>query len=101
MSPTLRESCGVFGVYSPHEDVARMLMSNGANVNAADQEGRTALMQAAVYGHVDVARALLSNGAEVNAKDREGRTALTQASTYGHADVVRLLLSNGAGTVVR
>ena len=24
LSPTLRESCGVFGVYSPHEDVARI-----------------------------------------------------------------------------
>src|ERR1700730_10299053 len=44
------------------------LLAKGADVNAKDNGGRTALMMATVTGHPDVVQTLLAMGAEVNAK---------------------------------
>lgn len=73
-----------------------MLLSGGADVNAKNRDGWTALMWASWYGHKDVVSLLLANGADVNAKDSNGRTALMWASINGHKDVVSLLIANGA-----
>ena len=48
-------------------DVAKVLLQNGADVNAVECNKQTALHIAAEYGHVDVAKVLLQNGADVNA----------------------------------
>ena len=40
-------------------------LRNGANANAKDNDGWTALMQAAVHGHTETAELLLKHGAEV------------------------------------
>ena len=50
-----------------HVDVAKVLVENGADVNAIDGFGQTTLHLAAFYGHVDVAKVLVENGADVNA----------------------------------
>ena len=47
-------------------DVAKMLIQNGADVNAVDCVRKfTALHIAARYGHVDVAKVLIHYGADV------------------------------------
>ncbi len=71
-------------------------ITNGADVNAKNNEGKTALMWAAMFGHADVAEILLKHGANVNAKDNDGWTALMKAAKYGHADVAEVLLKHGA-----
>ena len=48
----------------------------GADVNAKDENGWTALHYAAVNGHKEIAELLIDNGAEVNAKDNSGYTPL-------------------------
>jgi ankyrin repeat protein len=77
----------------------------GADVNAKDNNGDTALMEASrkdvlmkahLEGHLELVRLLLDKGADVNAKDNNGDTALMQASRKGHLDVVRALLDKGA-----
>ena len=50
-----------------HVDVAKVLIQNGADVNAVDEDKWTALHFAAENGHVDVAKVLIQNGADVNA----------------------------------
>jgi ankyrin repeat protein len=65
----------------------------GAEVNARDSEGETALMAASAGGHRDIVQKLLSKGAQVNAKSKPGVTALMYASLSGHREVVQLLLS--------
>ena len=79
-----------------HLDVVRLLLENGADVNAADISGNTALMRASENGHTDVVRLLLEKGVDVNAVYNHGETALMRASAWGHLDAVRLLLEKGA-----
>ena len=64
-----------------HDDSSFLqeLIDAGADVNAADEDGQTALMAAAEKGHVSKVRFLLDNGANVNARDKSGKTALQYA----------------------
>lgn len=75
---------------------AELLLDRGANVNARDNAGVTALMLAARNGHTALLRRLLDRGATVEARTRDGWTALTYAAWTGHPDVARRLLTAGA-----
>jgi hypothetical protein len=52
----------------------------GADVNAADHEGKTALHHAASRGDNEMILYLVSKGANVKAVDREGRTTVDMAN---------------------
>ncbi len=75
----------------------RSLLTHGADVNAAQQDGMTALHWAAINGDVDLAKMLLYAGADVSASTRVGGfTALDIAAKDGHAAMVEALLKGGA-----
>ena len=76
--------------------IARLLIKNGADVNARDNNEKTALITVAGYGNMRAAELLIKNGADVNAKDYLGWTALMHAAKYCHIGAVELLLENGA-----
>ena len=78
-----------------HVELIKLLLENGADVNAKGEYDETALHWAASGGHLNVVRLLLQNGADVNAEGYDG-TALQQAASGGHLEVVILLLDNGA-----
>jgi len=72
----------------------------GANVNARDSMGRTALMLAAFYNPngAEVIRALIENGADVNAVDNNSMWALIWAigpDSVADAEAITALLSGG------
>lgn len=71
-------------------------IGKGADLNAVDNEGRTALMYASFNGHTEIVRLLLNEGAEVGIRDPMGRTALLFASTGPFAETVKLLLDHHA-----
>lgn len=73
------------------DTVRSLLVSPNVDVNGADADGNTALIEAARFGHDDVVAALLIAKADVNAKNRDGKTALMLASEGGHDETVRLL----------
>ncbi len=80
-------------------DVAsvRALLSAGADVNAPQGDGMTALHWAARSANAALAGLLLEAGADVGAVTRIGAyTPLLLASEVGSAHVVRLLLAGGA-----
>jgi ankyrin repeat protein len=73
------------------------LLKQGADVNAAQGDGMTALHWAASRGDAAMAQMLLSAGANIRATTRLGGiTALHLASQAGHAPVVAALLAAGA-----
>ena len=95
--------------------VATLLLEHGADINAADLGGTTALMFSASDGCLDMVRFLLSRGANVNALNVAGDTALMCASQYtplgkndaqpsfvrDYPGVLRELLAHGADLSVR
>jgi ankyrin repeat protein len=74
----------------------KALLDRGADPNAANAEGTTALMWAATRG-LDRVELLLSSGARPNVADTAGFTPLMFAAGYsGHSDVVARLVQAGA-----
>lgn len=72
------------------------LLNRNVNVNALDQDGRTALMFAAFNGHLEMVKLLYEKGAEINLQDYVGRTALMFASSGKFPETVKFLLENEA-----
>lgn len=80
-------------------DVAtiRTLVKQGADVNAPQGDGMTALHWAAQHGQAEVAQMLIGAGANVQAVTRNGAyTPLHLASRHGSTAVIKLLLKAGA-----
>ena len=73
------------------------LLRLGADVNAQNLDGMTALMYAAYNGSFDAARVLLAApGVDAGRTDVGGSTALTWARARGSDDVAALLAAVGA-----
>ena len=69
----------------------RSHLAAGADVNARDDDGMTALMYAARVGHGAVAHYLLLRGANLYARARNGWTARRAAQAGCHHEVERML----------
>jgi len=68
----------------------------GANVNATDADGSTAIMYASANGDLELVRALIKAGANVKLKNQLGTSAITEAAIIGSAPIVDALLQAGA-----
>lgn len=61
-----------------HEMVS-LLLQHGADANAINDDGRSALMEAALWGRIDNVKALLSFNADKHLRDHHGRCAMDLA----------------------
>ena len=52
-------------MHAPTADIATALIEFGADVNAQNKRGMTALLNAVLHGRIDVVRVLLDSGADV------------------------------------
>ena len=78
--------------WNGHLTVVKLLLVSGANVNARDKEGSTALLGAARQGRTEVVSTLIQSGADPDAKDNDGKTVLMTVSFDGSTEMVRWLL---------
>jgi len=74
----------------------RYALQRGADVNARNNAGVSAIIWASNNGHADIVRYLLKHGANINDKSNNLRTTLMWACYWGHDKVVELLLEKGA-----
>src|ERR1700730_5626511 len=72
-------------------DGVRFLAERGADVNAVNEFGDSALIDVAVLGHSGIAEVLLRHGANPNARSDIRETALHCAVERGNVDLVGLL----------
>ncbi|MBR0169109.1 MAG: TIR domain-containing protein, partial [Synergistaceae bacterium] len=79
----------------------RKAINAGADVNAKNNKGATALIQAAMLGHTATAELLLKNGADINAKNKYGCTALMYAAFDGYPEIAEILITYGANKNLR
>ena len=82
-------------------DALARLLIEGADIDARDRNGQTALMLAAIAGHGEVVAWLSARGAALDATAKYGLSALMFAVVRGHNDVVRNLAAAGADRSLR
>lgn len=98
---TLGDKIRIAASHGDRDEVKRLLDA-GADVNAKDELGRTALMAAASCGRQIVVGLLMKRKADPDAKKGDrGTTALMMASSAGNTECVRELLAEGANPDIR
>jgi WD40 repeat protein/ankyrin repeat protein/serine/threonine protein kinase len=78
------------------ENVVRLLIKSGAELETKTNWGATALSLAAIKGNEAIVKILLDANADKEARENHGNTPLQSAVVGKHATVVRLLLGQKA-----
>ncbi len=76
-------------------DTAKYLLKKGANINAMNSFGMSALANAAANGDKELCDFLIKNGAKLDQKNEMGQTLMHQAVMGGNIDIVRDLQKRG------
>ena len=79
-----------------HEEVIRVLLKAGAEVNKMVKHGMSPLHLAVSFGHIETVKLLLESGADPNQASSGRVTSLQLAALKGHHDVCKVLLQAGA-----
>ena len=72
-------------------ELVKLLVSNGADVNIANNNGDTPTIDAAYLGKIENLRYLLKNGADTSRKNKRGNTALDVAKSKNNQLAIALL----------
>ena len=89
-------------ILSGHEDVAGLLLQNGADIDSCLGPWANALQAAAQYGQLLAVRWLTARGSDINKPaPLKGRTALHIACLEGNDVLVQHLIAAGANVMAR
>ncbi|XP_023667815.2 transient receptor potential cation channel, subfamily N, member 1 [Paramormyrops kingsleyae] len=75
------------------ERVADMLLKSGADVDAQQENGETAMHKAAHHGNLQMLRALIEEGGDLTRRSKAGENPLHIAVRHCHAHVVEEILA--------
>ena len=78
----------------PHLEVMTLLLDAGANINATEDDGDTALIIAAYFNNLDACKLLVARGADKTIQGKDGKTAKFYAEKWekkGKAALAELL----------
>ena len=78
-----------------------LILDHGADVDAMNQQGYTALLTASHEGRMEAVRLLIAHGANINAQRDNGQTALHRTAEWGRPKVMQALLDAGADFTIR
>ena len=95
LSPKEKEELEQY-LKSAQMEIVSILLSKGANPNAANKGKLTPLHSAASYGRAQVVRKLIAYHAKVNLMDGQGWTPLAWGVASNDLETVQVLLANGA-----
>jgi len=76
--------------------IVELLLNQGADPNAPDNEGCRPIHHAAMKGYLETCKLLLRNRATIEVKDKSDMTPILYAAQMGHVEVVQVLLASGA-----
>jgi len=76
--------------------ISRILINQGADVNAVERYGRSALSIASEYNHNEIVKLLCLNGANIDQLDNDSNTPLMYAASDGNTDIITTLCELGA-----
>lgn len=79
----------------------RRLIGEGADIDARDQHGQTALMNTAHAGQLELVRLLVEAGADLDVTAKYNLSALMLSLIAHHTEVARLLIEAGADVNIR
>jgi ankyrin repeat protein len=77
------------------------LLNSGVDINARDEHGQTALMNAARDGHTALVRLLVARGADLNFTAKFNLSALMLAVINGRDAIVGILAEAGADQTIK
>ena len=78
----------------------KYLLNNGADIEAKDNENRTAFVLAAKRGRTKTAELLLEAGAELKSRDASRRTCIHLAVMHERLETLRMLLNREQGQLI-
>lgn len=84
MTPLIAIAQDTFTDETTRIEIAKILLAHKADIDAVDNDGRTAMMHALRYGQLDLVDALFDLGADPDIKDHAGKTAMDYAAEHGH-----------------
>jgi uncharacterized protein len=76
------------------------LLQDGADINATDKLGRTAVIAATYQNDVETVKALIQEGANINIQDKHLDNVILNAGANGNLEIVRLAINAGADMTI-
>lgn len=83
------------------KEIVELLIANGADIDARDENQSTPLHVACRLDVTEVAKILINAGAEIDANNNDGITPLHMACVNGHESVVRALIESDADMAIK
>lgn len=86
----------LWSISKNRNDIFNLLLVNGANIHAVNDEGENGLIIAASYNNPEALNFFLNKGMAPALQNKNGNTALEMAISHGQEETARLLLQKGA-----